>query len=105
MQSNPQSNPVFWNDFKSRCNPPKRNAIRILQSCNHNPTDAWYALCAVSSGARRAASRRAALCVSEPALYGPTADMITHIHTLYVTQSRITVSLTATAAAAAADDS
>ena len=28
-------------DFKSRCNPPKRNAIRILQSCNHNPTDAW----------------------------------------------------------------
>ena len=28
-------------DFKSRCNPPKGNAIRILQSCNQNPADAW----------------------------------------------------------------
>ena len=32
----------FGMDFKSRCNPPKRNAIRILQSSNHNPTDAWH---------------------------------------------------------------
>ena len=41
MLSNPQSNPLFGMDFKSRCNPPKRNAIRILQSCNRNPDDAW----------------------------------------------------------------
>ena len=40
MQSNPQSNPVFWNGFQIQVQSTKRNAIRILQSCNHNPTDA-----------------------------------------------------------------
>ena len=30
----------FGMDVKSRCIPPKRNAIRILQSCSRNPADA-----------------------------------------------------------------